>query len=628
MSPPSTYWLETRTMPQPGDPERIMGPLKDGRCVITNLPTELLAYVFTLGHGADHDEDKAGEEDDEMDWESESDGGASDAYSLGHDFDFDMVAETKEDVRAFRTDDVGRHWRNELLTRQMSIIGDDPDGHYPEPGVNALDIPVPSVDSESESESDWEDEGEEHASEEDDDNHDQNFNILISHVCQLWRTVALSTPSLWSKIVFRHTLWEPMLHDEDASDASIRLHLYGRQTAFLERSAAVPLDISIEYTLDEGLDVPEDTNIVLNDAKLKIGEIVKLISPHIHRWEKFDVETNCYPLIYMLQDACAELPGAPMLKTLNFYHYEDEPTEIANFLHPELKKFTLPFHGDAPNLRELVLWGVHVDWKAAASSPMFNSGLLFDVELAYHTLDVRPSWEDFAAMLQNCPALGRFSLTGSGPTPEPPEWPNTDPISLPALKHLVLAYNTCDYMVTILPRLSVPAIETLVLNLDDEDFTEFTKALIASPILPRLATLEIGVLLCDQDSIKAMYARLKSLRNLKLSMTFIDPQFMVQLGSLIDGELAMPQLQALTASGVEPAAVRAVVEARKEFGHPLKKLVMGEGDADEDEEKWFATNVESFELFDPSDEESDDDGMEIVSEGDEDDYGHLGLIMP
>jgi hypothetical protein len=242
---------------------------------------------------------------------------------------------------------------------------------------------------------------------------------------------------------------------------------------------------------------------------------------------------------------------------------------------------------------------------------MFTSGSLKDLELAYHTFDVRPSWDVFATILRCCPAMETLSLSASGPAPEPPDWPTEDPIVLPAMKQLVLEHNSDAYLRSFLPRLSLPALDSLVLNLDEEDYTAFVTLLIGTPILPQITSLEIGILLCNIEAIKLIYNRVKNLHALKLSMSYLDGPFLTLLGVEIAGKLPMPHLEALSVSDMLIDDLKTVVQERKRLGHPIKKLSVGHVDLDGQVAKWFKENVDVFDTFEPSDDEDEDEVVTI-----------------
>lgn len=113
-------------------------------CPINDLPTEILAYIFSIGAEMDLDDDE--DEEDDL-WEYYEDDGADEHAKLS----------------------------------KGSVNGPD------------------KADSDGTTDSDADDNA-------DDDDDDENthflFAILVSHVCRHWRQVALDTASLWTTICF------------------------------------------------------------------------------------------------------------------------------------------------------------------------------------------------------------------------------------------------------------------------------------------------------------------------------------------------------------------------------------------------------------------------------------------
>lgn len=113
--------------------------------------------------------------------------------------------------------------------------------------------------------------------------------VAITHVCGLWRRLALSTPSVWNAFYYDGSL-------------ATRIPL-DRLEAYLERSGSYPLELWFNFTgSGEGWEVEH----------LKL---LKLASPHIHRCRVFQVlsdnDTSINELQQILQNA-----SAPMLEHL------------------------------------------------------------------------------------------------------------------------------------------------------------------------------------------------------------------------------------------------------------------------------------------------------------------------
>ncbi|KAK7451248.1 hypothetical protein VKT23_012587 [Stygiomarasmius scandens] len=101
--------------------------------------------------------------------------------------------------------------------------------------------------------------------------------LTLSHVCSRWRDVALSDPSLWSRIELRAQLM-------DATDETIS-SLLSLIDLCLARSRESPLDFLIEFT-DTFFQQRESVifSKEANEQFLKFVPIYKLFVDHSHRW--------------------------------------------------------------------------------------------------------------------------------------------------------------------------------------------------------------------------------------------------------------------------------------------------------------------------------------------------------
>ncbi|KAI8978677.1 hypothetical protein BD414DRAFT_465679 [Trametes punicea] len=455
------------------------------------------------------------------------------------------------------------------------------------------------------------------------------FNVLVSHVCARWRAVALENPLLWSHIRF---VGDPP---------------FDRATTYLERAKSAPLAITIDRTVDDGDDfsvsddashTPED-----NDPDLSIiGGIMDLITPRVAHWQALQIMVSFYPHMHRALQALSAAGPAPMLEVLQLYHYEDTDEHL-NFKQPELREqpFRL-FGGVAPRLTHVALWGVHLPW-AKEESP-FLTGLT-DLELAYHARDVRPTFYQFSRILRSSPDLRTLTLCLSCPAGTPADWPAAGmpeeepeegamdldvaaPLVLPKLTDLVLAYLEPQYLLSLLPRLLLPALTSLALDLEDEDYTDVL-AYLASPRGPRrearsllsnLTSLKVASMPASEAAVRDAYRQLDKLVALNLNVTYLADYWVDLLFPQADaGEpLLLPRLESLTTTGVDGMRMRELVEARKARGRPLRTVLMNQDDdVTMEDEVWLGKNVDRFEYFEGSDEE-EVDMIEEIFEDDED----------
>jgi hypothetical protein len=502
--------------------------------------------------------------------------------------------------------------------------------------------------------------GEEEGDEENSmDEHRQRlpFKVLVSHVCRRWRTVAIDTSTLWTFLDFAEG--PP----------------FDKSRTWLERSKGCLLDIELDCTVDEDdansseSDDREDTDAYSSDdlvapedriampggpAPVKTKEtkslgrvspadlpvVRDLILPHAARWRVFELMVNDYQIMYGILSTLAAIPEAPQLQALRLYNYDDnDDYDYDHFRPPHLRQPFAPFCGRAPNLLEVVLWGVHVDWEACA----FLRGL-GELELEYHAKDVRPPYEIFFRILEGSPDLHILTLSASGPDGNPEDWP-LDVIELPSVKHLILAFVEPSYASALMNRLVFPNLSTLALDFDTFDYSPFLAQLTRPPPNQRhslchdLVDLKISGMRCSPAALATFYAALPNLVSLNLNCYHLPRLFFEYLypgigdnGGGGDGQVTaaaaatataaggcyLPKLETLTTSGICGGEMRDLLSKRKAV--PLKHVLMDSGaDVDVEEEDFLRREVETFEFFDGSDDEDDDEDDPVLTELDEED---------
>ncbi|KAG2153006.1 uncharacterized protein EDB93DRAFT_236325 [Suillus bovinus] len=553
-------------------------PPKGTRCPVNDIPPELLSLIFEVGAQSIKDED----EEDEQEEEDEAmavywnlEAGAKDGV------DEDSETTNLKRSRVTRNDGVDDDNLSELSTLSDTTFE-----------------PMPS------------------------------FEVLISHVCHHWRVVALNTPSLWTEI------------DVSPLDSPP----FERVQTLLERSKSLPIDIRIDCEPpdddeEEDSSGSEDSELGQSPRSMTFSDLDNLMSllvPHISRWGSIEVAVACYKHMFIFLSAVSDpsIAGAPQLEALQLYHHEDAESLTA-FAQPDLVQHFKLFGGVAPRLKSVALWGVHVDWCQEWLSRGLN---LLDLELAYHTDDVRPSWTQFAAILCGAPKLETLSLCSSGPLGAPHDWCSegssgsygndyTGVIELHSLTHLVLAFHSPVYVSGLLRRLAFPALKSLTLDLDDGDFTDFAfqlagPVITAVPMVPKdgekkrsllsgLDTLKISGLSCSDRSIELMYAELGNLKTLNLVMRYLPHAFLQLLyhpcpvpGQRDACHVCLPSLITLSTAGVAGHQICELVQKRKEAGVPLKAVYMEEDDEVMDHDlQWLRDNVEVVDFFEASDDE-------------------------
>lgn len=372
------------------------------------------------------------------------------------------------------------------------------------------------------------------------------FQVLVSHVCQRWRVVAIETPTLWAVL--------------DFSEGPP----FEKSRTWLERSKECPLDIELDFTEPEPesdsegsedeadpaseneLFVPQDAVAMmpgggpplLNNTPLRgkvntklsghispadLPVVRDLILPHSARWRAFEYMVDDFQMMYDILSVLASIPEAPELRDLGLYHHGgDDQLNAALFNKP----YFAPFCGRAPGMREVALWGVHVDWEACT----FLQGLE-EFHLAYHAIDVRPPYDIFIRILRGSPDLRHLTLTASGPAgnPEVDFWP-ADVIELPSVRKLTLAFLQPSYASALMKRLVFPNLRVLTLDfdMDSGDYSPFITQL-ASPapkqrysVCQNLVELTLAGMYCSDEAMGKLFFALPNVLRLGLNCHHLD----------------------------------------------------------------------------------------------------------
>lgn len=583
------------------------------RCPINSLPPEILASIFILGQQMDLDPEPS-------------------RYAAEPGPDPDREYDDSAHVH----DDSIMH--SSLSDRSV----DKP--LPPEP--------IPVVDDDHDN-SEWEDEDSEP---DDDSDHgassidsilvDESFQVTVSHVCKHWREVALGTPALWSDI--------ELVTGKHATQS------YRRASTYLSRSKWYPLSIYVDVdergTDDESVD-SEQSVFLSPTTNAELQGIMDLLIPHTTRWRKFKLVAESYLYFHTALSRLSAAPPALLLEYLDLHHLEEDlEPEYLLFPYPSHKTPFVLFDNYAPKLQFVSLYGVHIDWNNTTFLKNLHS-----LELAYHSQDVRPSFDDFFTILRSSPGLRTLDLCMSGPCGFPHEWPaflpplpqddhyhdphlpasfNTlsraldEHMILPKLHELKLGFQSPEELAAFFNRVSMPALHTLEVDLEDFEYTDFVRDyFIAPPKWQRSSSREsrftnlkefkIIQLPCTPKAIADLYATLVNLETIDFDFNTLDEPFWEVLipmkvnGVTIPPHHLLPALHTMRVKGSCGEVLCQIVSARISVGLPLKKLYIDfTTEIDQDADGWLRENVEGVEYFEDSDEDdySDDESASSVIE--------------
>lgn len=184
-----------------------------------------------------------------------------------------------------------------------------------------------------------------------------NFSTIVSHVCSRWRSCALATPKLWTRITM----------EEGAP--------FEKTKTWLARSKAAKLEIDIAFPPEDEENASEMFTIALS-----------FLLPHLPRWYDVDLHFDTYIDLYHL---LVQLKGktAPELKFLVLNYTGDE--DYDHELFPAISFLDGP--GSAPKLQSIGLWSTPIPltsfpWEPSQASQLDIAYMYEGMHMPNHAL--------------------------------------------------------------------------------------------------------------------------------------------------------------------------------------------------------------------------------------------------
>ena len=341
------------------------------------------------------------------------------------------------------------------------------------------------------------------------------FQVLVSDVCHRWREVALDAHILWTTLEFarRPRLDWARMYIARSGELRLNIHvycvlpkganeadhpdhpLYYENKTLQKRSIREAL-AGAEHGEDDTTQVDEmddgdnDDNAILFLSQQELEQILDLIEPTVSRWGVFSFKAETSSYIHLLISRLHALPSAPLLETFQMYDFRVGDNHDYQVFDGEDKTGFLPFHGDAPLLKEVMLWSVCIDWDAAL--PSFLRGLH-----VFKLYDSHPSYKTFTQIINNSPDLLTLCLAGAGPalSDDVPYDTNitdggwgTTPLTIPSVVNLMLQFHDPKYASALAKHLDVPNVTALVIDFGGEDYSNFVDDLL-NPVKGRTENL-------------------------------------------------------------------------------------------------------------------------------------------
>lgn len=394
--------------------------------------------------------------------------------------------------------------------------------------------------------------------------------IRLTHVCRLWRSVAIFDSHLWNPVCF------------------VDPKRYERTFALMERAGSSGLDVRIR-------DSPEQP--------FTKGDMVALIDriffklPSIRKLDVFIYGREAIlPVILGLQ----RVPEFKVPMKL-------EHLEIHSYLSPgvPLEFFpTYPLFGGAiiPSFRHLRLNGVNTLWDVQLLCRLTT------LDLRRIAMQLLPSPGDFRAVLQGATGLAKLILDGAGPRYEP-YLPTLPPIQIPTLRILVLGGFSDLYAEYVLSYFRCPNVLDLTLMFPMNNvYTRLITTMITDCKMPNVKILvllkvplrgptitpELRTLLArwletmpDITFVRLMQTSREIFDVLKLEPTTLAPDSSASQTKIEEEEETVPQRKRVICPKVIYMDCQNDLEDvdiffdwithRRLMGYPLKKIWMSHG---------------------------------------------------
>ena len=283
--------------------------------------------------------------------------------------------------------------------------------------------------------------------------------------------------------------------------------------------------------------------------------VLNILLPHVRRFRSLAILTDRWAPMQTALDCLSLEPSAfvstprplpanlPYLESLVLmrcnefvsYHSEFTPADRKGPSHLPFSALLRDGSNEPvlPRLKKLVLSGVHIEWSALPRLLPSPTGrappALESLELSYHCRDVRPSEREFRKLLECCSKLRNMTVRVSGPhIPHSCDSPcDEEPVSLPGLETVALAYDDAYASASIVDTIDAPHLRYL--RLEDASCPGHEDQVDAEPLLQavadcglaRVEKLSLSRVDASAEAFEALYETLPGLRALDVSQMFL-----------------------------------------------------------------------------------------------------------
>lgn len=265
---------------------------------------------------------------------------------------------------------------------------------------------------------------------------------VLSHVSSRWRAIALDTSILWTFIVVTFPF---------------SAHQVARAKTALLRSKNRPIDVHIDVRdPDWTWELEEDQHAV---RSYDMVEILEWLGSSHPRWKSLTVLTDNWEPMQTFLAYSTMFPSLPALEKLSLNRcnaYAGLPGTVPDSITP-----TELFGGNAhlPNLRHVVLSGVHIDYSCSGFEGLIS------LDLRHQSHGVAPSPQELHRILSASPELKSLSLVAvSLSCSRALEGFSDPPIVMSSLKDLAIGWWNVGDAAELLGVFRIPVVEELSLE--------------------------------------------------------------------------------------------------------------------------------------------------------------------
>lgn len=372
--------------------------------------------------------------------------------------------------------------------------------------------------------------------------------VPLTHVCQHWRTVAASTPGLWSHITIS-------LIGCEASLEHLELYLSRAKSTLLK----IDVDLRMAYPSHQ------------RNYQQLIAPIMRALMRRLEYWYDVGFVLGHGRQLAEVTHYLGTQFSAPRLARLDMVL--EDPERVPPAWRLACK---------TPVLRTIQLENVSLDW-ASAVGTFFHS--LEDVNITFPEAS-SPSLTQFRTMLRRCRNLRTLQLVSFDPPSEDlDDQDPSDVVVLPQLSDLVLGDILPDVLTPMLGIFHFPALEQLNLTLETPDPTgdSFNGVVrLLSTRRVQVKNLSLTGIDCGIQELRALLVNLTTLTGLYM---VLDEAHSDMCECLSPGTPAMPmpapRLESLTLRTARPSRhfvpfqiLRKALQHRTERHAGLQKLVL------------------------------------------------------